>query len=261
MIDMIDSHAHIYLSKFKDDLDHVLQNAREAGVRKIFMPNIDSKSIEGMLKLENEYQDFCVPMMGIHPCYINENYKSELSVARSWLDQRDFCAIGEIGIDLYWDKTHIEQQIEAFELQINWAKELKKPIVIHCRESMDLAIEIVKNYQDGNLTGIFHCFTGDIEQAKKIIDMNFLLGIGGVATFKNGGLDGILPEVALENLVLETDAPYLAPVPFRGKRNEPSYLTHIAKKIAQIKECDLEMVSSVTTFNALQLFENGTTQI
>jgi TatD DNase family protein len=259
MIEMIDSHAHIYLSKFKDDLDGVLDNAREAGITKIYMPNIDSKSIDGMLKMEKEYGDFCIPMMGIHPCYINENYKNELDVARSWLDKREFCAIGEIGIDLYWDKTHIDQQIEAFETQINWAKELKKPIIIHCRESMDLTIEIVRNHQDGNLKGIFHCFTGDIEQAKRVIDMNFLLGIGGVATFKNGGLDMVLPEVSLGNLVLETDSPYLAPVPHRGKRNEPSYLTLVAEKIAQLKECDQKAVASITTSNAIQLFGNGTT--
>jgi TatD DNase family protein len=258
MIELIDSHAHIYLPNFEEDIGQVLHRAKEAGVSKIFMPNINSKSIEGMLKLEEEHRDFCVPMMGIHPCYIHDNYLEELEIAKVWLDKREFCAVGEVGIDLYWDKTHIDKQIEAFETQINWAKDIKKPIVIHCRESLDLSIEIVEKHQNGNLSGIFHCFTGGLEQAKKVMDLNFLLGIGGVATFKNGGLYDIIREIPIEHLVLETDSPYLAPVPFRGKRNEPGHLLFVAEKVAEIKTCELQDISSATTKNALHLFGNGT---
>ena len=258
MIELIDSHAHIYLPNFDSDIGQVLQRAKEAGVKKIFMPNIYSKSIDSMLKMEREYRDFCVPMMGIHPCYIHDNYKEELEIAKTWLNKREFCAVGEVGIDLYWDKTHVDEQIEAFETQINWAKDLKKPIVIHCRESLDLSIEIVEKHQDGNLRGIFHCFTGDLDQAKKVTDLNFLLGIGGVATFKNGDLDDIIKKIPMQYFVLETDSPYLAPVPFRGKRNEPSHTRLVAEKVAEIKACELLEISGVTTKNALHLFGNGT---
>ncbi len=253
---MIDTHAHIYLSKFESDLDQVLQNAKDSGVEKIYMPNIDSNSIEDMLRVEKEYKDTCVAMMGIHPCSIQGDYNKELEVAHSWLKRRDFCAIGEIGIDLYWDKTHKREQIIAFEKQINWAKELGKPIVIHCRDSMDLTIEIVRKLQDGSLKGIFHCFTGDEDQAKQITDMNFILGIGGVATFKNGGLDSVLPNVGLDQIVLETDSPYLAPVPFRGKRNEPAYLSYIARRVAEIMSVEVNDVAEHSTENAHMLFGN-----
>lgn len=251
---MIDTHAHIYLSKFDEDLDQVLQNASDSGVKKIYMPNIDSNSIGDMLKVEKEYEDICVAMMGIHPCYIKDDYNRELEIAYSWLSRRDFCAIGEIGIDLYWDKTHKSEQVIAFEKQINWAKELRKPIVIHCRDSMDLTIEIVRKHQDGNLKGVFHCFTGDRDQAKQITDMNFILGIGGVATLKNGGLDQVLPDVGLDQIVLETDSPYLAPVPFRGKRNEPAYLSYIAKRVAEIMSIEVNVLVENSTENALSLF-------
>lgn len=257
MIELIDTHAHIYSSKFQDDLDDVLGAAKTLGVRKIYMPNIDSTSIESMLKIEQEYSDFCHAMMGIHPCYVKDNFREELDIAQSWLEKRDFCAIGEIGIDLYWDKSHKDQQVTAFETQINWGKDLRKPIVIHCRDSMDLSIDIVRKHQDGNLRGVFHCFTGTIEQAKQIVDMGFMLGIGGVATFKNGGLDQVLPWLATSSVLLETDSPYLAPVPFRGKRNEPAYLNTIANRVGELMQCNLNEISSVTTHNALRLFENG----
>lgn len=258
MIELVDSHAHMYLSDFDDDIGQVVDRAKEAGIRQIFMPNINSNSIDGMLNLEMQYGDYCVPMMGIHPCYVHDNYKSELEIAKSWLERRDFCAIGEIGIDLYWDKNYVDQQIEAFEMQINWAKDLKKPIVIHCRESLDLTIQIVTKNQDGNLRGIFHCFTGDLDQAKKVTDLNFLLGIGGVVSFKNSGLDTVLKDIPLQNIVLETDSPYLAPTPFRGKRNEPAFVRFIAEKLAEIQSGDLPAISSATTNNALQLFRHGT---
>lgn len=254
---LIDTHAHIYLSKFQDDIEEVLDNSKLAGVNKIYMPNIDSNTIESMLQLEKDHPDFCVPMMGIHPCYIKDNFQKELDIASKWLEQRDFCAIGEIGIDLYWDKTHQDEQIKAFEIQINWAKDIEKPIVIHCRDSIDLTIQVVKKYQDGSLKGIFHCFTGNIDQAEKIVDMGFLLGIGGVATFKNGGLDNVLPGFELNNLVLETDSPYLAPTPYRGKRNEPSYLVNIANRVAEIMEDNVESVIETTTNNAIRVFNHG----
>jgi TatD DNase family protein len=257
MIELIDTHAHIYLSKFQDDLDDVLGAAKTLGVRKIFMPNIDSTSIESMLKIEQDYNDFCHAMMGIHPCYVKDNFLEELDIAHSWLEKRDFCAIGEIGIDLYWDKSHKDEQVIAFETQINWAKDLGKPIVIHCRDSMDTSIDIVRKHQDGKLRGVFHCFTGSIEQAKQIIDMGFMLGIGGVVTFKNGGLDQVLPALDTDWILLETDSPYLAPVPFRGKRNEPAYLNTIATRVGELMQCNLNEISAITTINALRLFENG----
>jgi TatD DNase family protein len=257
MIELIDTHAHIYLSKFQDDLEEVLVSAKSLGVRKIYMPNIDSTSIDSMLKIENDHGDFCKAMMGVHPCYIKDNFRDELDIAHSWLGKRDFCAIGEIGIDLYWDKSHQNEQVMAFETQIEWAKDLGKPIAIHCRDSMDLSIELVRKHQDDKLRGVFHCFTGNIEQAKQIIDMGFMLGIGGVVTFKNGGLDKVLPGLSTENILLETDSPYLAPVPFRGKRNEPAYLNSIASRVGELMQCNLNEISRITTHNALRLFENG----
>lgn len=257
MIELIDTHAHIYLSKFQDDLEDVLGAAKTLGVRKIYMPNIDSTSIESMLKIEQDYNNFCHAMMGIHPCYVKDNFREELDIAQSWLEKRDFCAIGEIGIDLYWDKSHKDEQVTAFETQVNWAKDLRKPIAIHCRDSMDLSIDIVRKHQDGNLRGVFHCFTGNIEQAKRVIDMGFMLGIGGVVTFKNGGLDQVLPVLDTDWILLETDSPYLAPVPFRGKRNEPAYLNTIATRVGELMQCNLDEISSITTRNALRLFENG----
>ena len=256
MNELIDTHAHIYLSKFEGDIDDVLDQAQKAGVKKIYMPNIDGNSIEGMLQLEKDHPDFCAPMMGIHPCYVKDNYKEELETVHSWLEKRDFCAIGEIGIDLYWDKTYKNEQIDTFETQINWAKELDKPIVIHCRESIDLTIDIVNKNQDGRLKGIFHCFSGNAEQAHQITEMNFLLGIGGVVTFKNGGLDNVLPDVNMNSIVLETDSPYLAPTPNRGKRNEPAFIVMIAERVAEIMEMDYQSITSLTTQNALRLFNN-----
>lgn len=256
MTKLIDTHAHIYLAEFENDIDAVIDKSKEAGIEKIFMPNIDSNTIEAMLQLELTYTNYCISMMGLHPCYVKSNYKEELHIIKSWFDKHMFSAVGEIGIDLYWDKTHIDEQISAFETQINWAKDLGLPIVIHCRKSIDMTIEIVKKYQDGKLKGIFHCFSGDLDHAKKIIDLNFLLGIGGVVTFKNGGIDKVIPAVELNNIVLETDSPYLAPSPYRGKRNMPSYLQNIASRIAELKNCEIEEVARVTTENANNIFRN-----
>lgn len=254
---MIDTHAHIYLPEFDEDIDEVIAEAKTAGVQKIYMPNIDHRSIEPMLELEQKFLGFCVPMMGLHPCYVKDDFEKELKNVEKWLQDRTFCAVGEIGTDLYWDKTHTKEQIAAFETQINWAKDLGLPIVIHCRESIEMTIEIVEKQQDGRLKGVFHCFTGNNDQAAKITDLNFYLGIGGVSTFKNGGLDKVLPDVELKHILLETDSPYLAPVPYRGKRNMPAYLTLIANRIAELKGVEVTEVITSTTENALKLFENG----
>ena len=251
---MIDTHAHIYSDKFKSDLDEMLKRTFQAGVHKIFMPNIDSNSIERMLAIEAQHPKSCFAMMGLHPCSVNENYEEELKIVEEWLEKREFVAIGEMGLDLYWDKTYFEQQKEAFRIQAGWAKKYHKPLVIHTRNSMAETIELLEELADDNLFGVVHCFTGNLEDAKRIIDLGFVLGIGGVATFKNGGLDKVLPDVDLKHLVLETDSPYLAPKPHRGKRNETSYIPIIAERIAELKNISVEEVSKQTDQNALKLF-------
>ena len=251
---LIDTHAHLYLAKFDDDREEMMDRARQNGIEKIYLPNIDHESIDVMLKMEADYPDRCFAMMGLHPCSVKENYKEELKIVEDWLGQRPFCAIGEIGMDLYWDKSFVEQQKEAFRLQINWAKDLGRPIVIHAREATDLIIDIVREEQDGRLGGIFHCFGGSVEQAQSIIDLGFYLGIGGVLTFKKSGLDKTMERLSLEHVVLETDAPYLAPTPFRGKRNESAYIHQIATRLASIKETSLEEVAKLTSDNAQKIF-------
>lgn len=255
-MNLIDTHAHIYSTKFDSDRDLVIQEIREAGVERIYMPNVDVSTIEAMLACEERYPDLCIPMMGLHPCDVKEDFKEQLVVMEKWLEKRPFAAVGEIGLDLYWDKTHFEEQKTALKIQINWAKAMDLPIVLHCRESMDQTIEIVKAEQNGNLKGVFHCFNGTVSQAKEIIDLGFLLGIGGVATYKNGGLDQVISELGLQNLVLETDAPYLAPVPHRGKRNSPAFLPFIAEKIADYLGVSKEAVALQTKENALNLFRD-----
>lgn len=257
-MNLIDTHAHIYSTKFDSDRDQVIDEIREAGVERIYMPNVDVDTIERMLECESRYGDLCVPMMGLHPCDVKEDFEKQLYVMEDWLNKRSFAAVGEIGTDLYWDKTSFKIQKEALNIQIGWAKEKSLPIVLHCRESIDETIEIIEKAQDGTLSGIFHCFTGSLEQAKKIINLGFLLGIGGVSTYKNGGLDAVIPFVGLENLVLETDAPYLAPVPFRGKRNTPAYLPVIAQRVGDLLQTSVEEVAIVTKGNALNLFKEIT---
>jgi TatD DNase family protein len=252
---MIDTHAHIYLEEFKTDRDDMLARATGCGVTHILMPNIDHTSIDDMLELESRQPNLCYAMMGLHPCYVKKDFQRELYVVEDWLAKRNFLAIGEIGTDLYWDKTFWEQQEEAFKIQLSWAKEYKLPVSIHCRESIDETIRLVEDAQDGTLTGVFHCFTGSLEQAQRIIKSGFYLGIGGVSTFKNGGLDKVLPEIPMDKLVLETDSPYLAPVPHRGKRNEPAYLAGIAEKIATLKKALLIDVVKATSQNAKDLFK------
>jgi TatD DNase family protein len=250
----VDTHTHLYSEEFTADIDEVLKKAIDAGVEKFFLPNIDSSSINVMHKLCEKHPLHCFPMMGLHPCSVKENYKEELAVAYKYLQAKKYAAVGEIGIDLYWDKTFYKQQVEAFEQQINWALEFNLPIVIHCRNSFDEIYEVLCNFKKLP-KGIFHCFSGNAEQAKKIIDKtNFKLGIGGVITFKNSGLDKAIENVDLKHLVLETDSPYLAPVPYRGRRNESSYIPLIAAKIAEVKKCSLLDVATITTANAKEVF-------
>lgn len=249
----IDTHAHIYLDEFSADREDMLQRAHDHQVERIYMPNIDHTSIDSMLELESNHPN-CVAMMGLHPCYVKKDFEKELYLVESWLSKRKFAAIGEIGTDLYWDKTFWEQQLEAFKVQVNWAKHYQLPVVIHCRESLDETISIIEEMQDGRLRGIFHCFGGTVEQANRITKSGFLLGIGGVATFKKGGLDMVLPSCLVDHLVLETDSPYLAPVPHRGKRNEPSYIPLIAQRVSEIMKLDIEQLQVATTQNASKLF-------
>lgn len=253
----IDTHTHLYSEEFNDDRHARINDAISKSVSRFYMPNVDSESIDGMLDLEVHFPEVCFPMMGLHPCSVKENYRDELAIIKKWLDARRFAAIGEIGLDLYWDKTFIKEQELAFREQVYWALEYNYTIVIHCRNAFDEIFSILKTY-DKLPKGIFHCFSGDAIQAQKVLSLgNFKLGIGGVVTFKNSGLDKVVETLSLNDIVLETDAPYLAPVPHRGKRNESAYLPLIAEKIAQIKSISIEEVAEVTTKNALEIFDNS----
>ncbi|NCO46831.1 MAG: TatD family hydrolase, partial [Vibrio sp.] len=236
---MIDTHAHIYAAEFDHDRDEVVQRAKAQGIEAILLPNIDLASIEPMLKTEAAYPELCRSMMGLHPCYVDGNVKQTLTVIESWLDKHPFIAIGEIGIDLYWDKTFQAEQEMAFVTQLNWAKERDLPVVIHTRDSITQTLQLLEKEQNGSLSGVFHCFGGTLEEAKAINELGFHLGIGGVSTFKNGGMDKVLPHLDMNFVLLETDCPYLAPVPHRGKRNEPAYTTLVAKRIAELTELSL----------------------
>jgi len=251
---LIDTHAHLYAKQFDDDREAMLQRAKEDGIERFYLPNIDSNSIDGMLAMEKKYPDTCFPMMGLHPCSVKENYEEELAVVEEWLFKRPFCAVGEIGIDLYWDKTTLPQQIIAFKKQIDWAKQLDIPIIIHARESTEEILEVLQEEKEEKLRGIFHCFGGTVEQANRITDLGFYLGIGGVLTFKKSGLDKTMQEIDLKHIVLETDSPYLAPTPYRGKRNESSYIRLVAEKLAGVKNIPFMEVAEVTTKNALRVF-------
>ena len=251
---MIDTHAHIYLSQFETDLEEVMTRMKLENVERVYLPNIDVDSINSLHALCERYPDTFYPMMGLHPCSVKEDSQRQLSEIKSNLFKGHYLAVGEIGIDLYWDKTFNKEQEEAYRQQISWAEELGLPYVVHSRESLDLTIDISTELQNGSHRGIFHCFNGTLDQAKRIMDIGFLLGIGGVVTFKNAGVDKVVKDIPLSSIVLETDAPYLSPVPFRGKRNEPSYLKYIVKRIAEVKEIDPQEVMDVTTRNALHLF-------
>lgn len=251
---MIETHAHLYDEQFEQDIESVITNARAVGVTKAYLPNCDSSTIGPMMELVKRYPDFCIPMMGVHPCYIKEDFEKELAIAYGWLQQAPFAAVGEIGLDYHWDLKHVAQQKIAFERQIDWALEFDLPIVIHSRSSTQDCIDIVKARQKGNLRGIFHCYGDDLAMAQQIIDLGFLMGIGGVVTFKNSGLAETLQGIGLAHLVLETDAPYLAPVPKRGKRNEPAYLAYVTDKIAEVKQVTKEEVIRITSANAAKIF-------
>lgn len=251
---LIDTHTHLYVRQFDHDRNELVQRALAAGVTQLFLPNIDHTSIEAMLALEAAFPAHCVAMMGLHPSSVHANFKEELAVVRAWLERRPFVAIGEMGIDLYWDQTFVKEQQEAFLTQCEWAKEFGIPIVIHSREATDLTIDLVREVKDERLRGIFHCFTGTVEQAQRIMDLEFYLGIGGVLTYPKSGLDQTLAAISLDYVVLETDSPYLAPVPYRGKRNESAYLAFIAEKLASVKNKPLEEIAQITTRNARQIF-------
>lgn len=252
----IDTHAHLYSDKFEEDRDEMIQRALDAGVKKLFLPNIDEASIEGMEDLVNKYPGVCYSMMGVHPCDVEKDWQSQLERVKKHFNPEHHIAIGEIGIDLYWDKTLQKEQTEAFRAQIQWAKEVELPIVIHCRDSFDEIFEVLDEENDDRLSGIFHCFTGTEQQGRRILDYgNFKLGIGGVVTFKNSGLDKSIENIGLEHIVLETDAPYLTPSPHRGQRNESSYIPLIAKKLSSIYSIDEEIIGNITSQNALDIFK------
>jgi len=251
---LIDTHTHLYVQQFEADRAAVIAKAKQAGVQKFYLPAIDSETHKAMLELEAAYPEDFFAMMGLHPCSVKANFEEELKIVEKWLQKRPFCAIGEIGIDLHWDTTFFEQQKEAFIRQINWAKDLDVPIVIHSRKSTWEVIEILRAEKSDKLRGIFHCFGGTVEEAEAIIDCGFHLGIGGVLTFKKAGLDKTMEKVDIKHVVLETDAPYLAPSPYRGKRNESAYVELVAKKLAEIKGVDLAEIARITSENAKKIF-------
>ena len=251
---MIDTHAHIYASEFDNDRDEVVKRALEQGIDKILLPNIDLESIEPMLKTEAAYPEICRSMMGLHPCYVDGNVEQTLAIIRGWFEKHNFIAVGEIGIDLYWDKTFRAEQEMAFVTQLNWAKEMNLPVVIHTRDSIEETLTLLSQEQDGSLRGVFHCFGGSVEEAQAINELGFHLGLGGVSTFKNGGMDKVIPHLDMNWVILETDCPYLAPVPHRGKRNEPAYTSLVAVRVAELRGESVEAIDAITTKNAEALF-------
>ncbi len=255
---LIDTHTHLYVQQFENDRAATFERAIAAGVEKFYLPAIDSETHEAMLALEAEYPERCLAMMGLHPCSVKADYEKELKIVEDWIGKRHFCAIGEIGIDLHWDTTFFEEQKEAFIRQINWAKDLDVPIVIHSRKSTWEVIEILRAEKSAKLRGIFHCFGGTVEEAQAIIDCGFHLGIGGVLTFKKSGLDKTMEAIDLEYIVLETDSPYLAPSPYRGKRNESAYVKLVAEKLACIKKMDISEIARITSENAQKIFVDST---
>lgn len=250
---IIDTHTHLYVNEFFDDVDEVIARARKAGVERFYLPAIDSETHDAMIDLEKRYAE-CVPMMGLHPVSVKGNFEDEIKIVEEWLQKRKFVAIGEIGLDFYWDTTFINQQHEAFRRQMELAIEYDLPIVIHTRNAMKETIEAVTPFAKNGLKGIFHCFGENVDFANQIIDLGFYLGIGGVLTYKKSDLDETLKNISLEHLVLETDSPYLSPVPFRGKRNESSYIQHVVKKLSEVKGVSEEEVAAITTANAEKIF-------
>ena len=252
---LTDTHTHLFASEFDSDRIEMVNRAIEKGITRFFLPNIDAESIQPMLALCDTFHDKCFPMMGLHPCSIFANYEEQLAVIKEWLSNDKFYAVGEIGIDLYHDVTYAEQQKAAFRTQIDWAKEAELPIVIHCRNSFNEVMEIVTDMKDNRLKGIFHCFSGTLEDAQRIIALgDFMMGIGGAVTYKNSTLPQVLAQIPLEHIVLETDSPYLTPVPNRGKRNESSYLYYVAEKLAEIYKFPIEKIAEITTLNSIKIF-------
>ena len=251
---MIDTHCHLYLKEFDADLKEVLNRAIDAGVSHFFLPAIDMSHTPDMDRLEGNHKGVCIAMAGLHPCSVNENYREEIAHIKHKLSQRKYCAIGETGLDFYWDKTFINEQYQALEVQISIALEYDLPLILHTRNATQETIDIINKYKGSGLTGIFHCFGGTLAEARQIIDLGFFIGIGGVLTYKNSGLAEVLSEIDMQHIVLETDSPYLAPIPFRGKRNESSYLKYVAEKLALIKNMSVEEVEKITDTNAKKIF-------
>lgn len=249
-----DTHTHLYSEQFDEDRATMIQRAKDAGVSRFFIPAIDSSYSKSMFQLEKDFPNDVFLMMGLHPTSVKENFQEELNHVKNWIDKRDFYAIGEIGIDLYWDKSFLKQQQEAFRTQIQWAKEKNLPIVIHCRDAFDEIFEVLETEKGDDLRGIFHCFTGTKEQAEQAISYNMKLGIGGVVTFKNGKINKFLHEIEIQHIVLETDAPYLAPTPYRGKRNESLYITNVIDKLVNIYDLSFEEIAIITTQNSKEVF-------
>jgi len=252
---LVDTHAHLYLEEFDADRRAVIERAIDKGIKYFFLPNIDNSSIAGMMSICKDFPENCFPMIGLHPTSFKDNYQEELNQVEQWLYKKKLYAIGEIGIDLYWDKTFLKEQEIVFRQQLDWAVQYKLPAVIHMRKSFDEIFKIIREYKNTGLQGIFHCFGGNTIQAKQLIDLGFGLGIGGVVTYKNSGMATVVSEIDLSHIVLETDAPFLPPVPFRGKRNESAHIYNIAEKIAEIKNISIEEVAEITTANALKVFQ------
>jgi len=250
----IDTHAHLYVEQFEEDRKEMLTRAQHLGVHKIYLPNIDASTIEAMNELAQSFPELLFPMLGLHPCHVAEDYKEVLDAMRPQFEEETYYGVGESGIDLYWDQQYARQQEDALRIQCQWAKELDLPLILHTRSATEETIQLISEEQDGRLRGIFHCFGGDLKQASAIQDLNFMIGIGGVVTFKNSGLDKVVKDIPLNAIVLETDAPYLAPVPHRGKRNESSYIPLIAEKLATLYECSIEQIGQQTSANALKVF-------
>ncbi|MEI7503039.1 MAG: TatD family hydrolase [Paludibacter sp.] len=252
---MIDTHSHIYSEEFDNDRVEAIQRAKDAGIQQIILPNVDSETLPRMLQLEAEYPGYCFAAIGLHPTSVKENYETELALVESELKRRNWIAIGEIGIDLYWAKTYLDMQIKAFQQQINWALEYKLPVIIHVRNSFRETMDALAPYKNRGLSGVFHSFVGSIEEAQEIISFGgFKLGINGIVTFKNSGLSDVVAQIDLQHILLETDSPYLTPAPHRGKRNESAYTQLVAHKLAEIYNCSLAEIDEITTLNAKLLF-------
>lgn len=251
---LIDTHCHLYVEAFQDDRAAMIERAVEEGVVQLLLPAIDSSELEAMLALETAFPGNCKAMMGLHPCSVKEDYKEELALVKTWLDKRSFIAIGEMGLDYYWDKTFIKEQQEAFRQQVQWSLDYDLPVVIHSRSSVQDCINILKEFTGKRPRGVFHCFSDDLATAHQIMDLGFYMGIGGVVTYKKAALAEVVKDIPMEWLLLETDAPYLPPVPFRGKRNESAYIKYVAAKIAEIKHMPIESIAAITTQNAKKIF-------